>query len=160
MKEFIKKYCNTNSTSLRYEELKNILVGKAVIKEAVYRWEQFGFLDGIEDVDKKEQLAVAFDNMAKDLIYEDKRVAKIEDRYNFNCAYKAEFNVIVFPMLRRVICKVDNFNYDKFLDFLEQLSFVAINYEGYDFDCDIEAEFCAMLSSWIEDRFNYLKEKK
>ena len=105
-------------------------------------------------------MAVAFDNIATDLVNEYERVSKIEDRYNFNSSYKAEFNVIVFPMLRRIICKVDNFDYDKFLEFLEQLSFIAINYEGYDFDCDVEAEFCAMVSLWIEERFNNLKEKK
>ena len=137
-----------------------MLVGKAVIKEAVNRWEKLGFLDGIKDEDKIEQVAVAFDNIATDLVNEYERVSKIEDRYNFNSSYKAEFNVIVFPMLRRIICKVDNFDYDKFLEFLEQLSFIAINYEGYDFDCDVEAEFCAMVSLWIEERFNNLKEKK
>jgi hypothetical protein len=161
MREFLKEYCSDfQGTRLKYDVLKNMLVGKAVIKEAVNRWEKLGFLDGIKDEDKIEQVAVAFDNIATDLVNEYERVSKIEDRYNFNSSYKAEFNVIVFPMLRRIICKVDNFDYDKFLEFLEQLSFIAINYEGYDFDCDVEAEFCAMVSLWIEERFNNLKEKK
>ena len=161
MREFLKEYCRDfHGTKLKYDVLKNMLVGKAVIKEAVNRWEKLGFLDGIKDEDKIEQVAVAFDNIATDLVNEYERVSKIEDRYNFNSSYKAEFNVIVFPMLRRIICKVDNFDYDKFLEFLEQLSFIAINYEGYDFDCDVEAEFCAMVSLWIEERFNNLKEKK
>jgi hypothetical protein len=161
MREFLKEYCSDfHGTKLKYDVLKNMLVGKAVIKEAVNRWEKLGFLDGIKDEDKIEQVAVAFDNIATDLVNEYERVSKIEDRYNFNSSYKAEFNVIVFPMLRRIICKVDNFDYDKFLEFLEQLSFIAINYEGYDFDCDVEAEFCAMVSLWIEERFNNLKEKK
>ena len=161
MREFLKEYCSDfHGTKLKYDVLKNMLVGKAVIKEAVNRWEKLGFLDGIKDEDKIEQVAVAFDNIATDLVNEYERVSKIEDRYNFNSSYKAEFNVIVFPMLRRIICKVDNFDYDKFLEFLEQLSFIAINYEGYDFDCDVEAEFCAMVSLLIEERFNNLKEKK
>lgn len=161
MREFLKEYCSDfQGTRLKYDVLKNMLVGKAVIKEAVNRWEKLGFLDGIKDEDKIEQVAVAFDNIATDLVNEYERVSKIEDRYNFNSSYKAEFNVIVFPMLRRIICKVDNFDYDKFLEFLEQLSFIAINYEDYDFDCDVEAEFCAMVSLWIEERFNNLKEKK
>jgi hypothetical protein len=60
----------------------------------------------------------------------------------------------------KVFTLAGNDDYDKFLEFLEQLSFIAINYEGYNFDCDVEAEFCAMVSLWIEERFNNLKEKK
>jgi hypothetical protein len=162
-------------TTLRYEQLKQWEVGKAVIKEAVNRWTPLGFLDDIEDETKKEVLAIAFDNMAHDLVAEDERVIKIEKRYNFNCAPDDEeyirgslyatfdFSVIIFPVLRRIICGVkgtydngvgENFSYDKFLDYLEDFSFLAINYDGYDRECDIEAEMAAILSIMIELRFD------
>jgi hypothetical protein len=53
------------------------------------------------------------------------RVLKIEKRYDFNFFDDAQFNIIVFPILRRVILNVDNFNYDKFLEILERISFIA-----------------------------------
>jgi hypothetical protein len=106
--------------------------------------------------------------MAHDLLDENEKVIKIKKRYDFNCNDDNEtkvslpFNVIVFPLLRSVVCKVDNFNYDVFLTYLEKYSFLAINYDGYDFigECDIEAEFCALLSLIIEYQFNNKKNKK
>ena len=166
MKEFIEKMIPTFVTTLRYEVLSNIEAGKAVIKDAVSNWEQFGFLDGINDEVKKEQIAVAFDNMAHDIIFENERIIKLNDRYNFNFAqddekkHSPKFDVIIFPLIRRVICKIDNFTYDKFVEYLEKLSFLAINYDGYEFDTDIEAEICAFLSCAIEEMFNNLKNKK
>jgi len=151
-------------TAIRYEDLSNWEVGKAVIEEAVNRWEPLCFLDGIKDEKKKEQIAVAYDNMAHDFVFENERVVNLNKRYNFNCTLDDEgekmvnFDVIVFPIIRRVICKTDNFTYDKFLEYLEKLSFLAINYDGYDFECDIEAEFCALLSLAIEDLFNNSKK--
>lgn len=150
--------------SLKYEQLSEWEVGKAVLKDIVNRWEQIGFLDGIEDEKKKEMIAVAFDNMAYDLVTENERVIKIEKRYDFNCApYDetdnfAQFNVIVFPIIRRVIMKTDNFTYDKFLRALEKLSFLAINYDGYEYNCDFEAEYCSVISGAIEEMLNNEKE--
>jgi len=160
-------------TTLPYEDLSQWAVGEAVIKGAVNRWTPLGFLDGITNDTKKEMLAVAFDNMAHDLLAENERVINLEKRYNFNCSpdeedYKNgcieapfEFSVVVFPILRRVICGVvgksdgaKSFSYKKFLDYLEDLSFLAINYDGYDKDVDIEAEFCAIVSLLIEERFD------
>ena len=166
MKEFIKEYVPTYCTTLRYEDLSNLEAGKAVIKDAVSNWERFGFLNGIDDEVKKEQVAVAFDNMAHDIIFENERIIKLNDRYNFNFAqddekkHSPKFDVIIFPLIRRVICKIDNFTYDKFVEYLEKLSFLAINYDGYEFDTDIEAEICAFLSCAIEEMFNNLKNKK
>jgi len=156
-------------TSLRYEQLKEWEVGQAVIKDAVDRWTPLGFLDGIEDETKKEVLAVAFDNMANDLLKENEKVVKIEKRYNFNCAPddeskqgSFEFDVVVFPIIRRIICGVNGtrfdgigelFSYDKFLEYLDDLSFLAINYDGYEKECDFEAEFAAIISHLIEERF-------
>ena len=76
--------------TLRYEDLSNWEVGKAVIEDAVNRWEPLGFLDGINDEKKKEQMAVAYDNMAHDLIFENEKVVNISNRYNFNCALDDE----------------------------------------------------------------------
>ena len=166
--------CNINDfTTLPYEDLSQWEVGKAVIKAAVNRWSPLGFLDGITNETKKEMLAVAFDNMAHDLLAENERVINIEKKYNFNCSPDDEdyergcleasfdFSVVVFPILRRVICGVvgktdgaKNFSYKKFLDYLEDYSFLAINYDGYNKDFDVEAEFCAMLSLIIEERFD------
>lgn len=168
MKNFLEEISIGNTTSLRYEDLSEWKVGEAMIKEAVKRWEQIGFLESLEDENKKEILAVAFDNMAHDLLVENEKVIKIKKRYDFNCnegnnaKVSLPFDVIVFPLLRSVVCKVDNFNYNEFLTYLEKYSFLAINYDGYDFigECDIEAEFCALLSLIIEYQFNNKKNKK
>ena len=160
-------------TTIPYEQLSQWAVGEAVIKEAVKHWEPLGFLCGIKDNTKKEMLAVTYDNIAYDLLTENERVIKIEKRYNFNCSPDGEdfergnlaatfdFCVVVFPLLRRVVCgavgKTDGatkFSYKKFLDYLEDFSFLAINYDGYNKECDIEAEFCAALSLLIEERFD------
>lgn len=165
MNEILEKLNNSTFTSLRYEDLSQWEVGAAVIEDAVNRWEPLGFLALIEDDEKKKQIAVAFDNMALDLAAENERVVKLGKRYNFNCAQEdenergVEFGVIVFPVIRRVICQIENFNYDKFLNYLEKYSFLAINYDGYNYDCDIEAEFCALLAKAIEDSFNREKNK-
>ena len=158
-------------TSLKYDVLKNMEVGKAVIKDAVNSWEPLGFFVGIKDEEKREELAIAFSNMARDLIFENERVIKIGNRYDFNCyppeelkdkPFKLSFSTFVFPILRRVIYGtiysidgVDNFNYDKFIDYLEKYSFLAINYDGYDFEnCDVEAEFVCIISEAIKNMFN------
>ena len=167
MKDFLEEISIGNTTSLRYEDLSEWKVGEAMIKEAVKRWEQIGFLEALEDENKKEILAVAFDNMAHDLLVENEKVIKIKKRYDFNCnedndaKVSLPFDVIVFPLLRSVVCKVDNFNYDEFLKYLGKYSFLAINYDGYDFigECDIEAEFCALLSLIIEYQFNKKNKK-
>jgi hypothetical protein len=167
------EYKLSDFTTLPYDVLSNWAVGKAVIKGAINHWEPLGFLDGITNNTKKEILAVAFDNMAHDLLSEYDRVVKLEKRYNFNCSPDEEdyergsleapfdFSVVVFPILRRVICGVvgksdgaTNFSYEKFLDYMEDLSFLAINYDGYDKECDIEAEFCYIISLLIKERFD------
>ena len=167
------EYKVENLTTVPYEDLSKWCVGEAVIKSAVSRWEPFGFLTGIKNQVKKEALSVAFDNMAYDLLHETKRVVDIEKRYNYNCKPDGEndereslcatfdFCVVVFPILRRVICGtvgedtgVNNFSYEKFLTYLEELSFLAINYDGFEYDIDVEAEFVAILSDAIIRRFN------
>jgi hypothetical protein len=170
MMEILSHYKLEEFTTLPYEDLTKWAVGEAVIKAAVNHWEPLGFLDGITNQTKKEMLAVAYDNMAHDLLSENERVTKLEKRYNFNCApdeendkelFTFEFNAVIFPILRRVICgavgKTDGatgFSYKKFLDYLEDLSFLAINYDGYDKEMDVEAEFAAIISLLIEERFD------
>jgi hypothetical protein len=161
------EYKVENLTTLSYEELSQWAVGEAVIKAAVNRWQPLGFLDGIANKNKRDILAVAYDNIAHDLLTENKRVVDIKNRYDFNCnpddekEYDFNFDVIVFPLLRRVVCgavgKTDGatkFNYKKFLDYLEDFSFLAINYDGYNREMDVEAEFVAILALLIEERFD------
>ena len=164
LNEIVEKYV---PGGIRYEDLSKWAVGEAVIKGAVNEWETLGFLNGITNQKKKEMVAIAFDNMAHDLLTENERVVKIANRYNFNCApdtedgeYSFDFATAIFPIIRRVIVGVigqdegiSNFNYDKFLDYLEDFSFLAINYDGYDKECDIEAEFCAIISRIIHESF-------
>jgi hypothetical protein len=178
MREFLidlhqEEYKVENLTTLSYEELSQWAVGEAVIKAAVNRWSALGFLDGITNKNKRDILAVAYDNIAYDLLTENERVIKIEKRYNFNCSPDGEdfergslaatfdFCVVVFPLLRRVVCgavgKTDGatkFSYKKFLDYLEDFSFLAINYDGYNREMDVEAEFVAILALLIEERFD------
>ena len=157
-------------TTIPYEQLSQWAVGEAVIKEAVKHWESLGFLCCIKDNTKKEMLAVTYDNIAHDLIFEDKRVLELEKRYNFNCApeegkaFEFSFDTAIFPIIRRVICGTvgneggtNKFKYSKFLDYLEDFSFLAINYDNFNSDVDVEAEFCEILSLLIEKRFD--KEK-
>ena len=110
--------------------------------------------------------------MAYDLIFENERIIKLAKRYNFNCKPDStdseennlsfDFSVAVFPILRRVICGsiykngTDNFNYDKFVDYLEKYSFLAINYDGYEKNenVDIEAEFAVIISTIFIELFD------
>lgn len=166
LEHFLMETKPENFTSLSYEQLSNWEVGKAVIKEAVNHWEYSGFLYGIENQTKKEMLAVAFDNFTHDALLENERIIKIAKKYDFNCApdndkYSFNFYYIIYIILRRVVCGVvgqsdgvKNFSYKKFLDYLEDYSFLAINYDGYDKELDLEAEFCSILSSIIEERFD------
>lgn len=176
MRELLEHLKESNFTSIPYEDLSQWSVGEAVIKEAVNHWEPLGFLAGITNNTHKEILAVAYDNLAHDFLSENERLLKLRDKYNFNCSpdegddYKTDsyfaafdFEVVIFPIARRVICGVPStdddgvgalFTYAKFLDYLEDLSFFAINYDGYDKEFDIEAEFAAMMSLLIEKRFN------
>ena len=164
LNEIIEKYV---PGSIRYEELSKWAVGEAVIKGAVNLWDTLEFLNGITNQKKKEMTAIAFDNMAHDLLTENERVVKIANRYNFNCApdskdseYSFDFETAIFPIIRKIIAGtpgagngISNFNYDRFLDYLEDYSFLAINYDGYDKECDIEAEFCVIISDIIIERF-------
>ncbi len=145
-------------TSLRYEVLKDLAVGKAAIKDAVSHWEPLGFLDYIEDESKKEQVSVAFDNITHDILEENERILKIKEKYDF-----FEFDMIVFPLIRRIICGnkfsklyTDNFTYDKFLDLLEKYTFLTIRPSEF-FDSekyDMEAEFVCILANTIIENFN------
>lgn len=173
MTEFIKSTLNyklDDFTTLPFEELDKWEVGKAVIKGAVNHWEPLGFLDGITNERKKQILAVAYDNITHDLLSENERVIKIAKRYDFNCTDENnnyfDFNVVVYPILRRVICGVvgqsdgaKNFSYKKFLDYLEEYSFLAINYDNFEREIDVEAEFCALLSLIFEERFDNEKNE-
>lgn len=164
LNEIVGKYA---PGGIRYEDLSKWAVGEAVIKGSVNLWGTLEFLNGITNQKKKEMVAIAFDNMAHDLFTENERVVKIANRYNFNCApddndseHNFSFETIIFPIIRRIIAGViggkegvSNFNYDKFLDYLEDLSFLAINYDGYYKECDIEAEFCEIISDLIIERF-------
>lgn len=137
MKEFLNEIAKRHFTTIPYEELSQWYVGEAIIKDAVKFWESLGFLDGITNNTHKDILAVAYDNLTNDFLSENERLLTIEKKYNFNCRpdkddnYNGvigfEFNVVVFPILRRVICGVagaDNdgigalFTYGKFLDYL------------------------------------------
>lgn len=157
MKELLNNEKYTN-TSIRYEEISQWEVGKAVIDNAVNHWDEFGFLDGVDDDEKRKELAIAFDNVTNDLLDNDDRFADIVDKYEENCPF-IPFDVAVYAMLRRVICGndfdngIDNFQYDKFLHYLERLSFLAINDEGYEYETDIEAEYIAIISKLIIELF-------
>lgn len=172
MAEFINtlNYRLDDFTTLPFEELDKWEVGKAVIKGAVNHWEPLGFLDGITNERKKQILAVAYDNITHDLLFENERVIKIAKRYDFNCTDENndyfDFSVVVYPILRRVICGVvgksdgaKNFSYKKFLDYLEEYSFLAINYDNFEREIDAEAEFCTLLSLIFEERFDNEKNE-
>lgn len=152
-------------TSLSYNTLKELETGKAVINEAVSHWEQTGFLSFVKNDDKKAEIAIAFDNAAHDFMCEDKTIVSLSKRYNFNFVRpenepgNIDFSIIVFPLILKVVNEVDNFDYKKFIEMLKELSFFAINYDGYEYDADIEAEAISVLASTIIDRFkNKLKE--
>jgi hypothetical protein len=146
-------------TSLKYEVLKDMKVGEAVIKEAVNHWERFGFLNDIKDERKKEQVSVAFDNIAYDILKNNERILKLKEKYDF-----LDFEMMVFPLIRRIICGnkfcgclyTDKFTYDKFLDLLEKYTFLTVrqselfNNKKY----DMEAEFICILANIIAEIFN------
>lgn len=156
---------NQYFTSIRYKDLKNMKVGEAIIEQALNIWGSIGFLDDIEDEEKKKELAIAFNNITHDLLYGDDKVSTIKHRYNYNCGFPSfDFEVIVYPLLRRLIvgnkvrAGIDNFDYDKFIEYLEKYSFLSVNYdvidEKFKGEYDIEAEMTCILAGIIEDIFN------
>lgn len=175
--DLLKKIASRNATRLPYKELRQWEVGKAVIENAVDEWESLGFFDGIEDKDKVRELAIAFDNVTHDFLAEDERLNYIKAIYEMNWDVEFhnrffsendefefsgfDFTVVVYPLLRRIICGVcgtddkgiDNFDYDKFLDYLEELSFLAVDFTGCDDDFDAEAEFCEIIDMAIRNKF-------
>lgn len=165
MKKVLEYIKNKHFTSLNYKDLSQWEVGKAVIKEAMSHWEPLDFLHGIDE-QKKEEVAVALDNVTYDILSEKKDIIRLIKRYDFNCCVPDDvnikinsdnvfdFQVDIFPLIRRVVQKVDNFNYEKFIEYLDKYSFLAINYDGYNRECDIEAEFIAILSKLIIEMFN------
>ena len=165
MEELLENINVEDLTALPYEELSQWEVGKAVIDTAVNRWEDLDFLEGVEDNKKKEELAVAFDNMAHDILEEDGFVMGIAEKYNFNCFNpeetdeSLEFDVMVFPLIRMLVLELDNFNYNKFVDYLDDFSFLSINYENAYDNIDVQAYFVAALGDLIIRSFNNKKEE-
>lgn len=158
MEDLLNEIKHRDCTSLRYEKVSQWEVGKALIDDAVDAWESLGFFDGIEDEEKKRQLAIAFDNVTYDLLKEDDRIVDIKDKYEENCDYLL-FDVAVYAILRRIICGndfdkgTDKFQYDKFLYYLERLSFLAVNDDDYEYEVDVEAEYVAIISKLIVELF-------
>ena len=176
MDALLKKMASRNATRLPYKELAQWEVGKAVIENAVNTWESLGFFDGIEDEEKVCELAIAFDNITHDFLAEDERLNYIKTIYEINWNEDVmlgnnelefgwfDFTVVVYPLLRRIICgvksingtdeeSIDNFDYDKFLDYLEELSFLAVDFTGCDDDFDAEATFCDIIGLAITNKF-------
>lgn len=137
------------------------------IEEIIERWDKLGFLDGFPE-DKKEVLAINYENMAHYLIYNDED--NVED----------SFSTIIFPIIRRITSKipikfdsrmlvkyilgitienVEQYVSETVRKYLKQNKNKVIwdvYFMGDEIPCinniDIEAEICAALSMYLIDK--------
>lgn len=136
-------------TPIRYEELVNLEVGRAVIEHAVKLWEGIGLLKMFEDDDEKAQVAVAFSNVSFMFLSEDDYLNSIAQKYKWGEYDDNRLEVMIFPLIIRVFNSVDNFNLDDFLKYLDRCSFLMYKDNEEDDEIDREAEYVAVLAHII-----------
>ena len=153
---------NGGASALPYEFLKEHEVCKCIIDDSVRIWREIGFTDLVEDEEKERQMAVGFTNLALACLNDDYRVEDIKLYLYDKYSDVIDFDVIAFPILRKVVMEVDNFSFDNFLEFFAIAKYYTIDEEIedylYDEDFDYEAELCAMLADTIIAQFKRIKE--
>lgn len=164
MKEFLTSgivgYIQPNKEILTkdYKEFKETDFGKEQIEIYLKRWSDLGLIEGLEG-DERERCALAMEQLAQHLVFE----ACEDDSIT-------EFEVIGFPMIRRIIAPVtysgfnklnnpDSFSFEKFIKYCEELNINAlrekIEKEIKAFhNIDVDAEACAIGCEAIIDRLN------
>ena len=153
-------------TPLPYSFLRKIETGKAVIKDAINKWREVGFLDAATTNYEEEEMAIALDNISYDFLTKNKRIVKLAETYDNNNnagkdTKKFLFECEVFALIISVISLLDkrgeSFDYEMFLRGLEKYSFLSVKMDKYEFNCDVEAEYVAILSKLVA---SYIKEHK
>lgn len=109
-------------------------------KTVTERWEAVGFLDGIEDEEKKRKIAKEYERMARFLVSSDND-------------YSDRVCLIAFPVLRKVLMAgelISSYN-PEFLceEIKHELKFLAVKLSDNDYGIDLEAEATRIVS----DRF-------
>ena len=160
--------CTRNAAAaLPYEFLKEHEVCKTIIDDAVNIWDEIGFLDTLKTEtpftsEEKEELSVAYTNLAYACLSDDYRVEDIKLYFYDKYSDAIDFEIIAFPILRKVLTSVDNFSFDNFLEFFAIAKYYTIDEEIEDYlyneDFDYEAELCALLAEVIIANFNNIKE--
>ena len=155
------------SAGLPYEFLKEHEVCKTIIDDAVKIWDEIGFLDTLKTEtpftsEEKEELSVAYTNLAYACLSDDYRVEDIKLYLYDKYSDAIDFEVIAFPILRKVVMRVDNFSFDNFIEFFAIAKYYTIDEEVeeylYDDDFDYEAELCELIANAIVEQFNRIKE--
>lgn len=137
------------------------------IEEIIERWNELGFLDGFPE-DKKEVLAMNYENMARYLIYNNED--NVED----------SFSTIIFPVIRKItsvipikfdsrmlvkyilgitIEDLEQYVSDTIKEYLKQnenknmwTSYFMQDEVIYVDGIDLEAEICAAFSEYLIDK--------
>ena len=153
---------NGASAGLPYEFLKEHEVCRTIIDTSVELWKALDFTDLVDDEEKERQMAVGFSNLAHACLEGDYRVEDIKLYLYDKYSDAIDFEVIAFPILRKVVMRVDNFSFDNFIEFFAIAKYYTIDEEVeeylYDDDFDYEAELCELIANAIVEQFNRIKE--
>jgi hypothetical protein len=162
MKEFISHlgeniYLDKSILVHKYRDFKKTEKGQKMIETYLDRWKNIGFIEGLEG-EIRERCAVGMEQLAVYLLTEN------ENNENFDKA----FEVIGFPMIRRICCgsvgnqeklnDLDLFDFLKFISYCKELNTEKLVDDIHSIinwtKIDAEAEACALACEMIINRFN------
>lgn len=153
---------NGAAAALPYEFLKEHAVCNTIIDAFVELWKALSFTDLVEDEEKERQMAVGFTNLAYACLEDDYRVEDIKLYLYDKYSDAIDFEIIAFPILRKVVMETDNFSFDNFMEFFSIAKYYTIDEEVeeylYDEDFDYEAELCELIARAIIEQFKRIKE--
>ena len=160
MEDFLKNFdTNLDEKILvyNYSDLKKSDWGKEKIKKYVKRWCTLGFTEGLGG-EIEERTALAMEQLATYFLVK-----------NDDHAFAKEFEVIGFPIIRRIMAntieksftRLNDLDSFKFMTFVEYCKNVdvrelkgKIESRKYYVPIDAEAEICAILGEIFIDKFN------
>lgn len=103
-------------TNIDYNILVNNFWGEAIIRTAKMFWKKLNLTDGLKE-QKAEECAIIFDNLVYKIINDE--LENLIRHYKDECGVDLE--VIIFPLAKRIINNIYNFDVDDFIEFLWNL---------------------------------------
>lgn len=145
-----------------YTILLNHFWGESVIKDSYKFWDKLGFIEGMKK-QKAEECSIAYDNLT--YMFEHGYLDKLS--YLFKDMFDIDFEVMAYPLIRRIIEHTSNFDIDDFLEYLEGMDYEMVedvldefNLLAYDstYHKDYDVELTDLLSKIIVAKFNNLED--